>query len=273
MDRYAVFGNPIGHSWSPFIHAQFALALQEPLQYEAILAPVNKFADSWREFVTQGGKGANVTVPFKQQAYQLAEHLTERAKQAQAVNTLYIDSQGKVCGDNTDGIGLVMDLQRLGQSLANSRILIVGAGGATRGVIGPLLQAGVRQIVIANRTLSKAQAIAANFSPQVHATDLQQIPEISYNIIINATSAGLAGERPQLEAKHMRYCQLAYDMLYAGKPTAFLAWAKQHGAEQQADGLGMLVAQAAESFYIWRGKRPEITPVLTLLAKQLTTTK
>lgn len=273
MDRYAVFGNPIGHSKSPYIHTQFAQMLGESLYYEAILAPVDNFADSWQEFVSQGGKGANVTVPFKQQAFQLAEQLSERAKQAQAVNTLYIDNKGKLCGDNTDGMGLVMDLQRLEQNLVNSSILILGAGGATRGVIGPLLEAGVRRIVIANRTLIKAQAIAANFSSQVQAAELQQIPDLSYNIIINATSSGLTGERPQIEGKHLHHCQLAYDMLYAAKPTAFLTWAKQNGAKQQADGLGMLVAQAAESFYVWRGKRPEITPVLTLLAKQQATIK
>jgi shikimate dehydrogenase len=269
LDRYAVFGNPIGHSKSPFIHTQFALALGEQLQYQAILAPVDNFADSWREFVQAGGKGANVTVPFKQQAYQLAQHLTERAKQAQAVNTLYIDGQGKLCADNTDGIGLVMDLQRLQQNLTNSTILILGAGGATRGVIGPLLQAGVARIVIANRTLSKAQAIADSFTPQVQAAELQQIPDLSYNIIINATSSGLTGQRPDIASKHVHGCQLVYDMVYAAEPTAFLTWAKQSGAKQQADGLGMLVAQAAESFYIWRGKKPNIAPVLAALTKQL----
>lgn len=273
MDRYAVFGNPIGHSKSPFIHAQFAKALKEPVQYEAILAPLESFADSWREFVSQGGKGANITVPFKQQAYQLAEHLTERAKLAQAVNTLYIDSEDKLCGDNTDGIGLVMDLQRLQQKLTSSTILILGAGGATRGVIAPLLQAGAKTIVIANRTLSKAQEIAFNFAPQVQAAPLHAIPDLTYNLVINATSSGLSGERPQIDGKHLRYCQLAYDMLYATEPTAFLTWTKKSGAKQQADGLGMLVAQAAESFYIWRGKRPNIAPVIELLTKQLVATK
>lgn len=277
MDRYAVFGNPIGHSKSPFIHTQFAQALGEQLQYEAILAPVDNFADSWREFVAAGGKGANITVPFKQQAYQLAEQLSDQAKQAQAVNTLYIDKYGKLCGDNTDGIGLVMDLRRLQQKLAASTVLILGAGGATRGVIAPLLQAGVANIVIANRTLSKAQAIADMFNQtvnkevkqQVQAADLAQIPDLAYNIVINATSSGLMGERPLIAEKHLQHCLLAYDMLYGAEPTTFLRWAKQSGVPLQADGLGMLVAQAAESFYIWRGKRPEVAPVLSMLSEQL----
>ncbi|MDX1391200.1 MAG: shikimate dehydrogenase, partial [Rheinheimera sp.] len=163
MDRYAVFGNPINHSKSPFIHRQFAASLGEQLQYDAILAPVDGFADSWQQFVAAGGKGGNVTVPFKEQAFQLADVVSERARQAGAVNTLYINSEGQLCGDNTDGIGLVADLLRLNVDLKGIRVLLLGAGGACRGVIGPLLAAGVSNIVLANRTVSKAEAIANQF--------------------------------------------------------------------------------------------------------------
>lgn len=269
MDRYAVFGNPIGHSKSPYIHQQFALQTAESLSYEAILAPVAGFADSWRTFVSEGGKGANVTVPFKEQAFALAEILSERAQQAGAVNTLYINSEGKLVGDNTDGIGLVQDLERLGAKLTNAAILLLGAGGASRGVVGPLLQAGVAKIVIANRTVEKAQAIAASFPASVIAASLDAIPEQPYHLVINATSSGLTNERPELGSKHLRQCQLAYDMLYGAKPTAFLSWCKEQGVPVQADGLGMLVAQAAAAFSIWRGKQPDITPVLTQLKAQL----
>lgn len=269
MDRYAVFGNPIGHSKSPFIHAQFAAALGEQLQYDAILTPLDGFADSWHGFVAAGGKGGNVTVPFKEQAYQLAEILSERAKQAGAVNTLYIDSAGKLCGDNTDGIGLVADLTRHGVTLNGITVLLLGAGGASRGAIGPLLDAGVKQLVLANRTVSKAQVIAANFGPRVSACGYADIPPQPYQLVINATSSGLSGERPLIAAQHLQHCLLAYDMLYGAAPTPFLQWAKAQGVPQQADGLGMLLSQAAEAFYIWRDKRPDITPVLAVLKQQL----
>lgn len=269
MDRYAVFGNPIGHSKSPYIHQQFALQTGESLSYEAILAPVDGFADSWRTFINEGGKGGNVTVPFKEQAFTLADILSERARQAGAVNTLYINSEGKLVGDNTDGIGLVQDLERLGAKLTNASILLLGAGGASRGVVGPLLQAGVAKIVIANRTVAKAQAIANAFPASVIATSLDTIPEQPYHLVINATSSGLTNERPALADKHLAHCQLAYDMLYAAKPTAFLSWCKKQGVPVQADGLGMLVAQAAAAFTIWRGKQPNVEPVLALLQDQL----
>uniref|UniRef100_A0A486XXF0 Shikimate dehydrogenase (NADP(+)) n=1 Tax=Rheinheimera sp. BAL341 TaxID=1708203 RepID=A0A486XXF0_9GAMM len=269
MDRYAVFGNPINHSKSPVIHRQFAAELGEQLQYDAILAPLDGFADSWHSFVADGGKGGNVTVPFKEQAYQLAERLSDRAKQAGAVNTLYIDSAGMLCGDNTDGIGLVADLKRLSVNLAGINVLLLGAGGASRGAIGPLLAAGVKQLVLANRTISKAQAIATHFDQRVEACGYADIPARDYQLVINATSAGLDGERPDISAGHFQHCQLAYDMLYGAQPTPFLQWAKTAGVPQQADGLGMLVAQAAEAFYIWRGKRPDIAAVLKLLKQQL----
>jgi|TARA_Y100001937_G_scaffold12074_1_gene15189 shikimate dehydrogenase len=270
VDRYAVFGNPINHSKSPFIHRLFAASLGEQLEYDAILAPLDGFADSWQQFVAAGGKGGNVTVPFKEQAYRMAEILSARARQAGAVNTLYINEAGKLCGDNTDGIGLVSDLVRLGANLHASTILLLGAGGASRGAIGPLLDAGVKQIVLANRTQSKAQAIARSFDHLVVACGYTDIPSIPFQIVINATSSGLTGERPDIAAEHLQHCQLAYDMLYGAKPTPFLQWAKLRGVAQQADGLGMLVAQAAEAFYIWRGKRPDIYEVIKALQEQLT---
>ena len=270
MDRYAVFGNPINHSKSPFIHRLFAASLGEQLEYDAILAPLDGFADSWQQFVAAGGKGGNVTVPFKEQAYRMAEILSARARQAGAVNTLYINEVGKLCGDNTDGIGLVTDLVRLGANLQASTILLLGAGGASRGAIGPLLDAGVKQIVLANRTQSKAQAIARNFDHRVVACGYTDIPSVPFQAVINATSSGLTGERPDIAAEHLQHCQLAYDMLYGAKPTPFLQWAKLQGVAQQADGVGMLVAQAAEAFYIWRGKRPDVDVVLNALKEQLT---
>ena len=269
MDRYAVFGNPIGQSKSPFIHQQFAQQYAQQLTYEAILAPLDGFADSWQRFVEAGGKGANVTVPFKEQAFQLADCLSKRAEQAGAVNTLYINKDGQLCGDNTDGCGLVADLQRLGCMLAGAKVLLLGAGGASRGVIGPLLSAGVANIVLANRTLSKAVTIADAFGVQVQAVGFADIPTCHYDLVINATSSGLTGDRPDIAPVHVQHCPLVYDMLYGKEPTAFLQWAKQQGALRCVDGLGMLLSQAAEAFFIWRGVRPDIKPVMTLIQAQL----
>jgi len=269
LDHYAVFGNPIGQSKSPFIHSQFAMQCEERLTYEAMLAPLDGFADSWHRFVGLGGKGANVTVPFKEQAFLLADILSDRAQQAGAVNTLYIDKSGNLCGDNTDGIGLVADLNRLGFQLLGATLLLLGAGGASRGVIGPLLDAGVSKIVLANRTESKAIAIANSFDARVQACSFEQIATLQYALVINATSSGLSGERPQISAVHMQHCTLAYDMLYGPEPTPFLQWAQAQGVLHIADGLGMLLSQAAEAFYIWRGKRPNIEPVMALLKAQL----
>ncbi len=270
MDRYAVFGNPIGHSKSPIIHRSFAEQTQQELSYEAILAPVDGFADAWREFVAAGGKGANVTVPFKEQAFQLVEQCTARALQAQAVNTLYIED-GRLMGDNTDGAGLVADLIRLGAQLYAAKVLILGAGGASRGVIGPLLGAGVAEIHVANRTPEKAFLVAEAFNEQVSASGFADIPDLPWSLVINATSAGLQSSRPEIDERHVAHCELAYDMLYGSQPTAFLVWARQVGVKNTADGLGMLVSQAAESFHIWRGVRPDVTPVLQQLKEMLRT--
>ncbi len=269
MDRYAVFGHPIGHSKSPLIHRWFADQTGQRLSYEAILAPLDGFADSWHSFVAAGGRGANVTVPFKEHAYALADNLTDRAKQAGAVNTLYLNEQLQICGDNTDGLGLVSDLRRHDALLDGANVLLLGAGGASRGVIGPLLSAGVSRIHLANRTVSKAEQIAALFDSRVSASSYAEVPKLRWHLVVNATSSGLLGERPPLHEQHLEYCQLAYDMLYGSTPTAFVQWCHQQGVPQTADGLGMLVSQAAESFFIWRGVRPEIAPVLTKLREML----
>jgi len=262
VDRYAVFGNPIGHSKSPLIHRRFAEQTGQDLQYEAILAPVDGFADSWQVFVRTGGKGANVTVPFKEVAFGLAQVLSERAQQAGAVNTLYIDSRGQLCGDNTDGLGLVADLERLGAKLEGAAVLLLGAGGASRGVVGPLLAAGVSKVHIANRTADKATTVAALFNQQVTASGYADIPTDHWQLVINATSSGLSQQRPDFSPSHLQSCQLAYDMMYGKEPTAFMLWCRQHQVPVCADGIGMLVAQAAASFAIWRGVTPDITPVL-----------
>ncbi len=198
IDQYAVFGNPIGHSKSPQIHHWFAEQTGQQLDYRAILAPVDGFADAWQRFVDAGGRGGNVTVPFKEQAFALAQQHSARALQAGAVNTLYIDADGKLCGDNTDGIGLVADLLRLGALLEDANILLLGAGGACRGVIGPLLAAGVGSICIANRTVEKAQSIAALFDDRVQACGYVEVPKQRWHLIINATSSGLTDSRPPL---------------------------------------------------------------------------
>jgi len=268
VDRYAVFGHPIAHSKSPLIHSLFAEQTGQSMSYEAILAPLDGFADTWADFVAAGGKGGNVTVPFKEQAFALAEKLSERARQAGAVNTLYIDNNGELCGDNTDGLGLVADLRRLSAPLTNTNILVLGAGGAARGVVGPLLAAGVARVHIANRTASKAEQIAALFQYQVSASGYDEIPNQSWHLVINATSSGLTAERPALNASHLTDTRLAYDMLYGKEPTAFMAWCTEHQVAC-ADGLGMLVGQAAEAFAIWRGVTPEVEPVLKRLRLEL----
>ncbi|MEN3159553.1 shikimate dehydrogenase [Alkalimonas sp. NCh-2] len=269
VDRYAVFGHPIAHSKSPLIHTLFAQQCAEAMQYQAILAPLDGFAESWQAFVAAGGRGGNVTVPFKEQAFALAEQLTERAAQAGAVNTLYFDRHGQLCGDNTDGAGLVQDLIRLEAPLENQQVLLLGAGGASRGVIGPLLQAGATAIIIANRTAAKAQLLAEHFGSKVSGCALTDIPPAVYPLVINATSSGLAGERPAIAPEVLNGCTFAYDMLYGKEPTAFLHWCAQQGVPRQADGLGMLVGQAAEAFRIWRGKTPAVEPVIAALKKAL----
>ncbi|KAB2314668.1 shikimate dehydrogenase [Betaproteobacteria bacterium SCN2] len=262
--HYAVFGNPVAHSRSPLIHAEFARQTGQDLDYRAILAPLDGFAAAIARFREAGGAGANVTVPFKEEAFRLATRLTPRAEQAGAVNTLKFDNDG-VLGDNTDGAGLVRDLTlNLKQPLAGKSLLLMGAGGAARGVIGPLLAEQPGRLVLANRTVEKALQLAELFGGRISGAPYAALAGQRFDIVINATAASLKGELPPLPEDLLHPGALAYDMMY-GSETPFMAWARQHGAERVEDGLGMLVEQAAESFFLWRGIRPDTAPVIASL--------
>jgi shikimate dehydrogenase len=269
-DRYAVIGNPIAQSKSPQIHRAFAQQLGHDLTYEAILAPRHGFADGVAAFRKSAGRGMNVTVPFKLEAFALASERTERARQAGAVNTLKFDG-ASIVGDNTDGAGIVHDIRdRLGFEIRGKRVLLMGAGGAARGVVLPLLREHPASIDIANRTVEKAVALGRHFAPfgRVAAGDYAHLATRSFDLVINATSASLTGEVPPLPPGVFARGSLAYDMVYGDEPTRFMRHAGEHGAAQLADGLGMLVAQAAESFLLWRGVRPDIRPVLAMLRER-----
>ena len=268
-DLYAVIGNPIAQSKSPRIHTEFARQLGQDLSYEAILAPVDGFAAAVAAFRAAGGRGLNVTVPFKLEAFALATELTERAEQAGAVNTLKFDAAA-VLGDNTDGAGLVADIRdRLRFGIRGRRVLLMGAGGAARGVVLPLLREEPASLAIANRTVEKARALQSRFAPfgGVEGGDYARLAGRRFDLVINATSASLAGKLPPLPPGAFAPGALAYDMVYGDKATRFLDFAREHGAARVADGLGMLLAQAAESFFLWRGIRPDIGPVLELLRR------
>ncbi len=260
--HYAVFGNPISQSKSPQIHHIFARQTDEAISYTKQLVELGDFAEAAREFFELGGRGLNVTVPFKEDAFDYADELSERAKTAGAVNTLALRDDGSVFGDNTDGAGLVWDIsQRLGWPLERRRVLMLGAGGAVRGVLLPLMQAGPGELVIANRTESKANQLAETFSGlgNIGACAFQSLSELpAFDVIINGTSASLAGAVPDIPRSSCDAQTKVYDMAYADTLTPFLAWAEDQGCDEFADGFGMLVAQAAESFYLWRGKRPRI---------------
>jgi len=259
-DRYAVIGNPVTHSKSPLIHAEFARATGQDIDYGRIEAPLDGFAQAVERWRLSGGKGLNVTLPFKHEAFRLCARVTDRARLAQAVNTMRFDDS---FGDNTDGVGLTRDLSdNLGVALKGKAILLLGAGGAAQGVVGALLDAGVVRLVIANRTVPKAEALAARF-PGATACGYDSLGNERFAVVINATSAGLAHESPPLPKKLLGKGILAYDMVY-GRETPFLAAARKAGA-RTCDGLGMLVEQAAESFYLWRGVRPSTRPVLAKL--------
>jgi shikimate dehydrogenase len=266
-DRYGVFGHPVAHSKSPAIHAAFAAQCGHDLSYEAILAPLDGFADSLSAFVAAGGRGANVTVPFKEEACRLATRLTPRAAQAGAVNTLVFDSSGML-GDNTDGAGLLRDLtNNLGCRITGQRLLLLGAGGAARGVVGPLLEARPAALVIANRTAARAADLAERFAGRgpLRACGYPDLAGESFDLVINATSASLGGETPYLPERVFAFGSLAYDMMYGRGETPFLLLARAQGAARLADGLGMLVEQAAEAFRFWRGVLPDSAPVLAML--------
>lgn len=265
--HYAVLGNPIAHSKSPLIHQQFAQQMQQNIDYKAILVPLGQFIEKTRNLFDAHYQGMNVTVPFKFEAFSACEQRSERAERAGAVNTMIRTETGWY-GDNTDGIGLVNDLLRLTE-LKAKRVLLLGAGGAASGVIQPLLQAGVDQLTIANRNADKATALAKSAQHlRINGCGYEVVPAQPYDIIINATSASLAGDLPPLKPAWFENA-LAYDMMYGKEPTIFLKTAHEYAAQQCIDGLGMLVEQAAEAFYLWRGVRPETLPVLTLLRAQL----
>ena len=266
MDRYAVFGNPVAHSLSPRIHARFAELMGERIEYAAILAPADGFVQSAHEFFASGGRGANVTLPFKVDAYALAAARSERATLAGAANFLHARDDG-VFADNTDGAGLVTDLQaNLGVTLRGASVLVVGAGGAARGVIAPLLAASPQRIVIANRTAATARSLASRFGAlgRVGGVSLEDIPRERFDLVINATSTSTRGEPLPLPAHAIAQGAFAYDMAYGAAAAGFLERARSAGA-RAADGLGMLVEQAAESYALWRGRRPPTAPVLAEL--------
>jgi shikimate dehydrogenase len=264
-DQYAVIGNPVAHSKSPQIHAEFARQTRQDLTYERLLAPTDGFIATAAAFRARGGRGANVTLPFKGEAYGYATCLSERARAAQAVNTLRFEGD-TIFGDNTDGAGLVNDVTlNLGCSIAGRRVLLLGAGGAARGVIEPLLGQQPACLVLANRTLAKAQQLAQNLGGTLDALTYAALAGRQFDVVINATSASLAGSLPPLPRGLFAEGALAYDMMYGKGETPFLAFARAEGAATLADGLGMLVEQAAESFLIWRGLRPDTAPVLILL--------
>ncbi len=265
--HYAVFGNPIAHSKSPRIHTLFAEQTGEAVVYEALLAEIGQFAQAVAQFRAEGGKGCNVTVPFKQDAWQLADELSADAARAKAVNTLMFRADGSIFGANTDGIGIVRDLQQNhGIRLQGKRILLLGAGGAAMGVLQPLLAQQPECVLVANRTAAKALELAEAFADagNVRGGGFAAI-DGKFDIIINGTAASLQGDLPPLPTGCLAPDGCTYDMMYGAKPTAFVQWGKVQGAAQALDGLGMLVEQAAEAFFIWRNVRPNTAPILAQL--------
>jgi shikimate dehydrogenase len=273
-DRYAVVGNPVAHSKSPLIHAEFARQTGQDLVYDRILAPLDGFRAAVGTFRAAGGCGLNVTVPFKLEAFQLATERGPRAQDAEAVNVLNFEG-ARAYGDNTDGVGLVRDIEvNLGQPIAGCKVLLMGAGGAAQGALGPLLEARPARVVIANRTVEKAARLVARFRgrgairTQLSASGYPDLSGQAFDIVVNATAASLNETVPELPSGVFGAGCLAYDMMYGKGTTPFLDLARTRGAARLADGLGMLVEQAAESFLIWRGVRPQTGPVIAALAQQ-----
>jgi len=270
-DRYAVMGNPIEHSKSPLIHRLFAEQTGQNLVYEAMLVDPGGFTEAVASFAGAGGKGLNITVPFKQDAWKIAGELSERAQRAAAVNTLTIGADGKLSGDNTDGVGLVRDLTgNLGLTLSGRQLLVLGAGGAVRGILAPLLEQKPSRLLIANRTVERAQQLATEFSDlgELEGCGFADLKGTRFDIVINATAAGLQGQVPDLPDGIIDSDSCCYDLMYASEPTAFVRYARKHDVTAAFDGLGMLVEQAAESFRIWRGIAPETAPVIAALRHQ-----
>ncbi len=275
VDHYAVIGNPIEHSRSPWIHARFAEQTGEAVRYGRVLGTIGAFEQDVRAFIAGGGRGMNVTVPFKLDAHAIADSLTLRAASAGAVNTLVFDGN-HIQGDNTDGVGLVRDIeQNLRVSLRGARILLLGAGGAARGVMLPLFDTHPAALTIVNRTAAKAQRLAEHFADAAHAAKLRFsggaadcVEAGPYDVIINATASSLDATLPECDESSFGRDTLAYDMMYAAQPTIFMRHAERLGA-RTSDGLGMLVEQAAEAFFVWRGVRPNGGPVLAELRREL----
>lgn len=266
-DKYAVIGDPIVHSKSPLIHAKFARRTRHAMTYEHILGNPDDFAGDVHRFFAAGGRGMNVTLPFKEQAWGMVDERGPEAERGKAVNTLTLLPDGRLRGDNTDGIGLVRDLSgNHGFDFGGKRVLLLGAGGASRGVLFPLLEAGPAALVIANRTVSRALDLAAAAAAdQVSGCGLEGLSGPGFDLIINATSAGFDGGVPAIPRDCLAVGGWAYDMFYGDTPTPFLRWGRERGAARALDGLGMLVEQAAESFFLWRGVRPSTASVIARL--------
>jgi shikimate dehydrogenase len=271
-DRYALFGNPVKHSKSPAIHAMFAQQCAQHMVYRAVRVEPDGFARAASSFFEDGGSGLNVTVPFKREAFEFAHRLSERAARAGAVNTLTRAPDGAIVGDNTDGIGLVRDLiAYLGWTVQGLRVLLLGAGGAARGVLELLLRERPREVLVVNRTAARAVQLAQEFGDigPLQGGAYELIGVRQFDLVINATSAGLSGAALELPGALLTERSCCYDMVYGAQPTPFMRWAAHHAAWAVADGLGMLVEQAAESFYIWRGARPQTRPVINQLREDM----
>lgn len=271
IDCYAVFGHPIGHSKSPLIHRLFAEQTNQHLEYKAQDVPAEQFQTAVDQFFANGGKGLNCTVPLKELAWQYANKLTDRATRSKAVNTLVLQDDGFLLGDNTDGIGLIVDLTvNHAIDLSGTRIIVLGAGGASRGIIGNLLEQNPQSLVIANRSVEKAHQLASEFSsPVVKGCALDDLERHQpVDLLINATSASLNGQLPSLPHDLLAKGGICYDLAYGNEPTVFVRWGQQHHAAKSLDGLGMLVEQAAAAFFLWRGVRPKTHTVIEQLSSQ-----
>lgn len=270
MEQYAVFGNPVAHSKSPFIHQRFAQQMQIDHSYGRVLAPLDGFIPAVERFFSEGGRGCNITVPFKEEAFARADELTERAALAGAVNTLKRLEDGRLLGDNTDGIGLLSDLERLGFIKPGTRVLLIGAGGAARGVLLPLLSLDCA-VTLVNRTHARAVELANLFTHagSVKALTPSELHGETFDLIVNATSSGIGGGVPDIPASLIHAGIYVYDMFYQQGTTPFLRWCAEQGAVNLADGLGMLVGQAAHAVFLWHGMLPDIEPVIAALKLEL----
>ncbi|MBI5448414.1 MAG: shikimate dehydrogenase [Gammaproteobacteria bacterium] len=270
LPNYALMGNPVSHSKSPFIHRYFSEKTNIAMDYDAILVPTQGFREALSAFQKQGGKGLNITLPFKQQAFILMDTLGKAAQQAGAVNTIFFRPDGSRYGENTDGIGFLRDYMENHQGeISGKKILLLGAGGAARGILGPILGLGPKEVIIVNRTKNKADVLVQDFKKfgPVKRVDMNELSEFQFDLIINATSASLKEELFELPAVIFKSHPWCYDMVYQSQPTSFLVFAKAQGANKCIDGLGMLVEQAAESFFIWHGIKPETQTLIEALRK------